>query len=318
MERRIIFKVRNGSYLYGLQRPESDEDFMGVFMPTAHDMLGLHPVYEVDNSTKSSSSKERNTKDDVDDKTYNLHKFMHLVLQNNPNIVEVMFATDKNILILEPEFKELMDNVDKLISQKVFHTFTGYAYSQRKKLAVKSSRYGSLVEVVDFLEKSVDVKDTKSKLDTDVSKKLNRMLDHYKGKSGNPEHFHVGMSIKTVYDKLKEERDTYGWRVKTDTFDRLGYDIKFGYHLIRILAEGEELLRTSRLSYPIDGEAREDILRVRRGEVELVELLELYDKYKEKCDLANEQTVLPKKPDVNWADDWLVNTVLTSFKGAIA
>lgn len=313
-ERRVLYKLRVGSHLYGLNHPESDEDYMGVFMPLAEDLLGLTKIEEIDNSTKSSSSNRRNTAGDVDDKMYSLHKFMHLLLQNNPNIVEVLFATPENILVDSPEFQELRANTDRLISHKVFYTFTGYAFSQKKKLTVKADRYGSLVEAVDKMEKRFareELSDPKKALTEDESDMLNKELKYYKGHKGNTESFHKGMPLKTIYEKLVEERDNYGWRVKTDTFDKLGYDVKFGYHLVRILAEGYELLTTGKLSYPISGEARDDIIRVRSGEVELAELYEMYNKWDERCKTA--RGPLAVKPDFNWANTWTINATKRSL-----
>lgn len=314
--RKTLAHFKVGSHLYGLNRPESDEDYMGVFLPTSADLLGLHPINEVDNSTKSSSSERRNTAGDVDDKMYSLPKFLHLSLQNNPNIIEVFFATKENTLEMTPTFQELIDNVDKIISKKVFHTFKGYAFSQKKKLTVKSERYGSLVESVHDMEKTFseeELHDTKRAITEEESVFLNKTLKYYKGRDGNTESFHKGMPLKTIYEKLVEERDNYGWRVKTDTFDELGYDVKFGYHLIRILAEGYQLLSTGRLEYPISGSAREDIIRVRSGNVELKELLQMYEKYDTMCKEAYETTTLRQKPDMKWADTWLVNTLKHSI-----
>lgn len=320
MERKTIYRLKVGSHLYGLNRPDSDIDYMSVFIPTSEDLLGLNPVNEVDNSTKSSSSDRRNTAGDVDDKSYSLHKFMHLLLGNNPNIVEVLFAPEDVVEVCEPEFQTLIDNYQKIISQKVFHTFTGYAFSQKKKLTVKSERYGSLVESVHDMEKTFstqELHDTKRAITEEESVFLNKTLKYYKGRDGNTESFHKGMPLKTIYEKLVEERDNYGWRVKTDTFDTLGYDVKFGYHLVRILAEGYELLKTGKLSYPISGDARDDILRVRSGEVELPELLEMYEKYDALCKEMKETTTLPKKPDFNFANDYLINTLKESIKNEV-
>ena len=313
---KLIYKLKIGSHLYGLNRPESDEDFMGIFIPRSDYLLGLKTVNEVDRSTKSSSATHRNTSEDVDDKSYALPKFLHLTLQNNPNIVEVLFATPDVILTLEPEMEELIENRDKLLSQRVFHTFTGYAFSQKKKLTVKSERFKSLVEGIRLLEELFTEKtlsDPKFALDKHESDILNKELKYYKGQKQNCESFHSGMSLKMIYEKLVEERDNYGWRVKTDTFETLGYDVKFGYHLIRILAEGYQLLKIGELIYPIMGVARDDIVRVREGKVELPELLEMYDRYDILCKKAVENTSLPKKPDYNWADKWLIQTLKKSI-----
>jgi len=224
---KLIFRCRVGSHLYGLNRPESDLDYMSVFVPKAEYLLGLKKIEEVDNSTKSSAADHRNTAEDIDDKNYALPKFLHLVLQNNPNIVEVLFATPDVILTLKPEMQELIDNRDKLLSQRVYYTFTGYAFSQKKKLTVKSERFTSLVEGVELLEKTFskdELGDTKSAISEEQASFLNYSLKYYKGQKQNCESFHKGMPLKMIYDKLVDERDNYGWRVHTDTFEDLGYD----------------------------------------------------------------------------------------------
>jgi hypothetical protein len=313
---RLIFKCRIGSHLYGLQRPESDEDFLGIFIPKSEYLLGLKRIEEVDNSTKSSAAGTRNTADDIDDKNYTLPKYLHLALQNNPNIVEVLFATPENILVQSHEWRELVENRDKILSQRVFFTFTGYAFSQKKKLTVKSTRFHSLELAVGWFEANW-TPEQRARDDIAINNgdadELNGFLKYYKGAKDNCESFHKGMSVKMLYDHIKDEYDNYGWRVHTDTFETLGYDVKFGYHLIRILAEGYELLTTGKLSYPISGEAREDIIKVREGKVELPELLEMYDKYDALCKEADKKTVLPKKPDFNWADAWLISILKKSI-----
>lgn len=313
---KLIAKFKIGSHLYGLQHAKSDEDYMGIFIPSAKELLGLNRIDEVDLSTKSSKDDRRNTAEDIDEKVYSIHKYLTLALNNNPNILEVLFATPENILITSPEWEELVANRDKIISKKVFKTFTGYANAQKKKLTVKKERYTSLIISVEMMEKTfslAELGDTKRAITEEESKMLNKSLSYYKGKKGNCESFHKGMPLKTIYDKLVEERDNYGWRVKTDSFDKLGYDVKFAYHLIRILSEGEILLKTGELHYPISGDARDNIINVREGNVEYEELLDMYDKYHKRCLLAIQNTALPEEADFEWANNWLVETQLNSF-----
>jgi len=309
---KIITKIRCGSHLYGLNTEKSDEDFVGVFIPKPEYFLGLKKVEYVDNSTKKSSSQYRNTVDDVDEKFYALPKFLHLFLQNNPNIVELLFANRENILETSDIWEELISNTDKIISTKIYHTFKGFAYSQKNKLTIKSNRFTSLRIAIE----NIEAKYTKEELFDPArtinyleSDQLNKWLTYYKGQKQNCESFHKGMSIKMIYEKIVNEYEKYGWRVKTNTFEKLGYDIKFGYNLIRVLAEGTELLRTGKLIYPMSGSSKIDIIRIRSGEVEIKELLSMYEKYENQCNKAYEISKLPKKPDFNWADKWLIKTL---------
>jgi len=314
MERKILFKVKSGSHMYGLNTPESDEDYMGIFMPTSEDLLGLNKLEEIDNSTKSSKEDRRNTKEDVDEKLYSLKKYLHLALQNNPNIVEVLFSSPESIIEMTPVFQELIDNRDKIVSQKIYYSFTGYAFAQRKKLIVKKERYTSLVEGVKFLETVYkDKLGSKYPIKDEDADALNTSLKYYKGKKNNTESFHRGMDLDMIIEKLRAERDRYGWRVNTSTFEKLFYDVKFAYHLIRLLGQGEQLLETGKIDFPITGKLKDDIMRIRNGEVEYDELMKMYETYNKRCDVAFENTKLRKTPDFKWANKWLIKILKESI-----
>ena len=46
-EKNMILKVRAGSYLYGTNTLESDEDYIGIFIPEEKYLLGLNKIEEV-------------------------------------------------------------------------------------------------------------------------------------------------------------------------------------------------------------------------------------------------------------------------------
>lgn len=311
---KIIFRIKSGSHLYGLNRPESDLDYVSVFIPSEEYILGLKKVEEVDNSTKKSNTKRRNSGDDVDDKMYSLPKFLRLLMNNNPNIVETLFAPSNVTEILEPEFRELIENSDKIVSTKVFHSFTGYAYSQRKHLVNKRMRFKSLEEAKSYLN-SIGISDRP--ITEEESSKLNSILQFYKGEKGNTESFHKGMPLSHIYSRIKSEYDMYGYRVRELNFVGDGgdsYDRKFAYHLIRLLDEGRQLLETGRIEFPLGGEAREDIIRIRKGEVPYGKLIERYDYYNEKVERIYEHTKLRRSPDFDWANKYLIRTLKESLK----
>ena len=84
--RKVLLKIKTGSHLYGTVTPQSDEDFVGIFIPNAEDLLGIHRVEEFDLSTKKSNETRRNNENDVDTTYYSIQKYIRLLLQNNPNI----------------------------------------------------------------------------------------------------------------------------------------------------------------------------------------------------------------------------------------
>lgn len=314
--RKVLLKIRTGSHLYGTSTPESDEDFVGVFVPNPEDILGLQDMKEIDLSTKNSGDERRNTKDDVDIKFYSIGKFLSLLLQNNPNILELLFADKKNIVHMDNTFAELFDYPEKFVSQKVFHSFGGYAYSQRAKLVVKKERYGSLCEGVEWIKTQIQekylvgdghVKITPVPISEEFANILNSKLIYYKGEKNNTEHFHKGMDLRMIYEKLTAERDRYGWRVKTDSFEKVGYDVKFGYHLVRLMMEGTQLLDTGKIEFPLGDLDRSLIDQIRNCEISYDRLLGVYDLMNVRMEQVNESTSLPKKPDWKWANEWLID-----------
>lgn len=316
MKEEIIYEIKVGSHLYGLNTPESDEDFAGIILPTPSQILGTHPIEEIDCSTKKSKEQRQNNKDDVDKKYYTLQKFLHLVSQNNPNIVEFLFASDENILIDSDIMKYLRANADKFISTRVFHSFTGYAFAQKKKLETKRERFLNLKKGIKLIEDcGWDQTDKTVIVDVVTAELLNNTMKYYKGSKNNCNSFEKGQPLKTVYEKLVHEYNSYGWRLRTDTFESLLYDIKFAYHLIRLLDEGRQLLETGRIVFPLTGEAHEDIMRIRNAQVSYEELLTMFDKYNNMCIEANANTTLRKKPDFKWIENFQVETLLKHIKG---
>ena len=56
---KAVLKLRSGSHLYGLNTPESDEDFIGIFMPDEYSVFGFERCDEVDCSVTSKDKDGR-------------------------------------------------------------------------------------------------------------------------------------------------------------------------------------------------------------------------------------------------------------------
>ncbi len=121
---RLILRVMAGSRAYGIDHADSDEDVRGVCIPPKSYLLGLDKFEQ----------KETKEPDEV---IYSLDKFMRLALQNNPNILEMLFTEDRHVLYVNDFGKQLLENRRGLLSKKVYKTFGGYALSQLKKMRDK-------------------------------------------------------------------------------------------------------------------------------------------------------------------------------------
>jgi len=127
-ESNLILKVETGSYLYGTETPESDRDYQGIFVPPKEYVYGLHRCDQV--QVKS---------DDTDYTCYTLPKYIHLAMNNNPNILSLLYTPDKNVIFKNEYGQKIIDNRELFLSKKSYHTFRGYAHSQKRKILTKEA-----------------------------------------------------------------------------------------------------------------------------------------------------------------------------------
>jgi len=121
----LLYLVITGSRAYGLDTPDSDYDFRGVYMPEAKYLLGLH----------SSEHFERKDPDIV---LKSLKEFVRLALGANPNIIEQLFIA--NPLFVHPLFQPFLNKRKLFLSQRVRKTYVGYAIGQLRKLEAGHTR----------------------------------------------------------------------------------------------------------------------------------------------------------------------------------
>lgn len=126
-----------GSYLYGTNTETSDLDYVGVALPSIDVKLGIQNWNESDLSSKKSNENRRNNSDDVDCKIYSFDKFMKLLMENNPNVTELVFAPEKNIIICNDIGREIMALAPHIPNRRIIHATAGYAYQQIKLLKTK-------------------------------------------------------------------------------------------------------------------------------------------------------------------------------------
>lgn len=126
----IILEGVTGSVAYGLDTETSDIDIKGVYIVPTDEVLSLGWNYD------------KQTKDHVDpDWVYHeVEKFMHLAMNSNPTILELLFLENYNVMT--PIGQMLIDNRQLFLSQLARKKYGGYALSQAKSLATNNGKYG--------------------------------------------------------------------------------------------------------------------------------------------------------------------------------
>jgi len=116
----LVYEVIAGSRAYGLDIPTSDTDIRGIFILPNEYLLGDRKCEQVNSPTN-------------DTVYYELNRFIRLLRDNNPNILEELFVPADKILLMSERVKPLYDNRDKFLTTKCRNTFGGYSISQIKK-----------------------------------------------------------------------------------------------------------------------------------------------------------------------------------------
>jgi predicted nucleotidyltransferase len=119
-QRQRIFYTRAGSHAYGLATQSSDEDFRGVFIGLPDNLVGLHPVEHCEYSG--------------DNMLYELRKFIVLAKDCNPNIIELLFMDESDILLQNEWWLRVKAQRELFLTRKAKFTFSGYAMAQLKKI----------------------------------------------------------------------------------------------------------------------------------------------------------------------------------------
>ena len=147
-EKNKILEVVSGSFLYGTNTETSDKDYVGIFMPNVEYILGFKRCDEVDFSTISKDEKNKNTQAAVDMKLYEFRRFVKLAMENNPNILEILFVNEENRIFCNDIGKELLAIKCLFPHQGAKQRFLGYAVSQRHKMINCHGRAGNREEIV--------------------------------------------------------------------------------------------------------------------------------------------------------------------------
>lgn len=309
-DRKIIFECHVGSKLYGTSRPESDDDFMGVFLPSTEDLFSMHNCPSEWSMNEKVSDGERNTLGDIDRKYYSVQKFLNLLAQGQPKQLEMLFAPRDKTLIATVEWAKIQHNKDIFLSKNSVLPFIGFAKAQAYKATLKGD---NLRLVQNLLKEFSCLRDHmfRRTVSEDI-KLISETEGRFLGQLVKIEEtqyrpgvmmkcmvvagrkFEFTQSLKNVYNKLQELEAKYGTR--SEAAAEAGFDYKSLMHSYRLLFETEHFLRTGKLEFPLPADQCQFLLNIRNGSYQSDYFQEIDDKLTE---IKKIESPLPD--EVNWS-----------------
>ena len=291
----LISLCWRGSVAHGMYVPKSDpdsiddKDVMGIYIASIENYLGFgrREVYE-------------QWEGEWDCVFYELRKFIRLLLNCNPNVLSLLWLKPTGIIYENKIGARLREQRDIFVTKQAYHSFSGYAHAQFKKM-------------ISFNE--------------EAQKLMARLEDQLTALGIDPESADAGHALRAnngqpfvgattemmeIVKRYRGERRRYysgGYmgQKRRELVRRVGYDAKNAAHLIRLLRMSIEFLTEGTLYVErVDGP---ELLSIKRGEWQLEKLKAEAERLFQLAQEAYVRSSLPPEPDRERAEKVCVEMI---------
>ena len=297
---RIMFLTLGGSHAYGTNVETSDVDIRGCTMNSASEIVGL-------------SNFEQFVETNTDTTVYAFNKLITLLLNCNPNTIEMLGCRPEHYIYMTDAGRELIDNRSMFLSKRAIYSFGGYANQQLNRLesalardrlaqAQKEEHIRRSMEnsVKSFESRYTDFEAGSIKLYTDVSSRED--LDREIFADIHLEHF-PARQFNSMMNDLHNVLGTYEKLNHRNHKKDDAHLNKHASHLIRLylmcidILEKEEIITYREKDHEL-------LMSIRNGDYQnedhtyRPEFFKLIDDLKKRVDYAKENTSLPAHPNM--------------------
>ena len=278
---RIMLLGVSGSYGYGTNREGSDIDFRGVTLNLPSDLIGL---------TSFDQYEDSNT----DTVIYSFNKLVNLLLNCNPNTIEILGLDDDQYVIKTAIGQELLDHRQLFLSKRAAASFGHYADAQLRRLqnAIARDTLPQPSREEHIAKLYIDTAETEG-LETEIF--LDAEFRHYPLRRYN-DMMNTLHSVVRDYDKIgkrNHKKDDYHLN-------------KHAMHLIRLFMMGIDILEKGEIRTHRP-EADLELLRsIRDGDYMHENVLtpafyKIVTDYEQRFHEAEIRSILPDNPDMSSA-----------------
>jgi len=259
----LLVRVLAGSRLYGTNNAQSDYDYRGVCIDPPSALVGIHRFDQQQHVTKNH-----------DEVIYGASKFMNMCVVANPSILDILFARGNDILFQKPEWSWVTDNAESLLSQKVRYTFSGYAFSQLKRIKRHKAWIDFPPDMPTLEEFGLRLHNTPG---GGQVLKLHQDFAHRDESSIIAQYKDAQREFKK-YQEWKRNRNP----ARAVLEEKYGYDVKHAAHLVRLLLQGENILREGTYQPRLVGKTKSVVTDVLRGNWHYQKLVEFAEEQEHK------------------------------------
>jgi len=278
-----IFESVCGSQLYGTNTPASDTDWRGVVIPPIQVYFGTQKFEQLE--TKKP-----------DRVLYSIDKAVKLVAACNPNMIELLFVPEQFIEHCHPFWQRMIDNRDLFVSKKARHTFSGYAFSQLRRIKQHQRWLTDAPEQPD--REAMGLNPHKRDFNEDHLNAL-RIIPRDLIQEDHREIIRAELAYSAAQREWKEYQRWCKERnpARLHLEQQFGFDVKHASHLVRLLRMGEEILDGRGVIVNRRGVDADELKSILQGAWSYDELVAYADAMDAKLDALYETSTLQHEPD---------------------
>lgn len=318
-ERNVILLAIGGSRSYGTDTENSDWDWRGVALNSKKEIL-------------TNKNFEQFVNEDTDTTIYSFNKFVSLLINCNPNTIEILGCKPEHYVYLSPVGKELLDNRHLFLSKKCIYSFGGYANQQLWRLSNKSARLVSQEEqerhILSSIQSAATTFKNKFALYDDDSIRL------YVDKSEREEYdSEIFMDINLTHYPLRDYKGMWGeMNTIVKDYAKIGKRnshaieknklAKHMTHLIRLYLMCLDILENGEIVTYREKD-HDFLMEIRNGKYldenrqPTSEFYQIVEEFETRLQDAKKNTQLPENPDYEKIQEFVMSVNEKIVKGAL-
>lgn len=319
LKNNVILLTLGGSHAYGTSVESSDIDLRGCALNTKMQLL-------------TNENFEQFTNEQTDTTIYSFNKLISLLVNVNPNTIEMLGCLPEHYLYMHPIGKELLNNAHMFLSQRAVYSFGGYANQQLRRLDNKAVRLVNQAQreqhilnsiknaYVTFPERYFDFSDDNIKLYIDKSEQEDYDTEIFM--DVNLHHYPL-RDYKSMWSEMNNIVKDYSKLGKRNKHaiehEKLG---KHMMHLVRLYYMCFDILENEKIiTYR---EKEHDLLMdIRNGKYldsnrqPISEFFEMVDELEKRLEYDKNHTSLPEKPNYKKIKEFTASVNERVVKGEI-
>lgn len=280
-----------GSNAYGVSSDSSDEDIYGFCIPKKKDIfphldgeiIGFGRTKNRFEVWQQHHIKDEENRKEYDFQIFSIVKYFQLCMECNPNMIDSLFTPVRCIIHSTHVGNIVRQSRHLFLHKGAFHRFSGYAYSELHKNDTKM-QHQEIVDIRKFEEYN-NIPHSIKFSDLTLEIENRGTIDVLKYLSEDEIKYYFKLYQKGLNKSKRFENQKIA-----------GLDLKFLYHVVRLLNECQMILDECDLDLE---RSREILKSIRRGEWSLSDIQNYFNMKQKILEKSYSDSKLPISPDEN-------------------